>query len=98
MKSTKDTRLNKIVEILVNEIKPEKLILFGSRGKGNASFNSDYDIAIDSELMNITEKRKLKENIDEIIGLYKIDLIFLREIDSDFKNIILKTGKIIYEG
>ena len=98
MKSSQDTKLNKIIEILVKEIDPKKLILFGSRRKGKESFNSDYDIAVDSELINITKKRKVKEKIDEIIGLYKIDLIFLKEIDSDFKNIILKTGKIIYEG
>ena len=71
MKSTKDIRLNKIVEILVKEINPKKLILFGSRGKGNASFNSDYDIAVDSGLINITKKRKVKVNIDEIIGFIK---------------------------
>jgi predicted nucleotidyltransferase len=82
----------------MKEIKPERLILFGSRGKGTESFNSDYDIAIDSELIKISEKRKLKEKIDKIIGLYKIDIIFLKEIDPGFKEIILKTGKIIYEG
>jgi predicted nucleotidyltransferase len=98
MKSTKNTRLIKIIETLVNEINPRKLVLFGSRGKGNTSFNSDYDIAVDSEIISISEKRKLKEKIDEIIGLYNIDIIFLKEVDPDFKNIILKTGRIIYEG
>ncbi len=97
-KILKDNRLNNIVAILINEINPKKLILFGSRGKDNAAFNSDYDIAIDSELINISKKRKIKEKIDEIIGLYNIDLVFLKEIDPDFKNIILKTGKVIYEG
>jgi predicted nucleotidyltransferase len=94
---SKDKRIDKIVKILVNELNPEKLILFGSRGKGTASFNSDYDIAIQSESINITRKRKLKEKIDDVIGLYKIDLIFLKEVDPDFRNIILKTGKILYE-
>ena len=94
----KDRRLNNIVDILVDEINPKKLVLFGSRGKGTALFNSDYDIAIDSELLNIRRKRELKEKIDEILGLHKIDLIFLQEVDPGFKNIILKTGKIIYEG
>ena len=98
MKISKDKKLNNIVEILTKEIAPNKLILFGSRGKGNALYNSDYDIAIDSELINFTEKRRLKEKIDEIIGLHKIDLIFLEEVDTEFKDIILKTGKIIYEG
>ena len=94
----KDQRLNNIVDILITEIKPKKLILFGSRGKDNGNYNSDYDIAVDSEIISITEKRKLKEKIEDIIGLHNIDLIFLKEVDSDFKSIIIKTGKVIYEG
>jgi uncharacterized protein len=93
-----DKRLNNIVDILVTEINPKKLLLFGSRGKDNGNYNSDYDIAVDSEIINISKKRELKEKIEEIIGLYKIDLIFLNEVDSDFKSIIIKTGKVIYEG
>ncbi|MEO8398412.1 MAG: nucleotidyltransferase domain-containing protein [Ignavibacteriaceae bacterium] len=93
-----DERLNNIVKIIVNEISPDKLILFGSRGKNTALFNSDYDIAIDSKTTTITEKRKLKEKLEKVMGLYKIDLIFLKEIDADFKSIILKTGKTLYEG
>jgi len=93
-----DIKLNNIVKILVTEINPKKLFLFGSRGKGTASFNSDYDIAIDSDTIDFTQKRKLKEKIDEVMGLYKIDLVYLKEIDADFKNIIIKTGRIIYEG
>ena len=94
----KDQRLNNIVDILITEIQPKKLLLFGSRGKDNGNHNSDYDIAIDSEIISISEKRKLKEKIEDIIGLHNIDLIFLKEVDSDFKSIIIKTGKVIYEG
>ncbi len=89
-----DKRLNNIVKILIDEVHPKKLILFGSRGKGNAPFNSDYDIAIDSRQINLSEKRELREKIDEIIGLHKIDLVFLKEVDTDFRNIIQKTGKL----
>lgn len=93
----KDEKLNNIVKIIIEDVHPLKLILFGSRGKGIESFNSDYDIAIDSELIELNKKRKLKEKIEEIIGLHKIDLVFLKEVDSGFKNIIQKTGRVIYE-
>jgi uncharacterized protein len=97
-KLIKDKRLKDIIGILIEELNPKKIILFGSRGKGSALFNSDYDIAIDSGEISISKKRKIKEKIDGIIGLYKIDLVFLKEIDSGFVHIIMKTGKIIYEG
>lgn len=77
----KDKRLNKIVRILIDELKPAKIILFGSRGKNSASFNSDYDIAVDSKIISFTEKRKIKEKIEAVMGFYKFDLVFLKEID-----------------
>jgi predicted nucleotidyltransferase len=93
----KDNKLNNIIKILIDELHPRKLILFGSRGKGTESLNSDYDIAIDSERLSLSEKRELREKVDEIIGLHKIDIVFLKEIDTGFKDIIEKTGKVIYE-
>ncbi len=93
----KDYKLNNIIRILINELHPRKLILFGSRGKGTESLSSDYDIAIDSKKISLSEKRELREKIDEIIGLHKIDIVFFKEIDASFKHIIKKTGKVIYE-
>ncbi|OGU71261.1 MAG: hypothetical protein A2V93_01375 [Ignavibacteria bacterium RBG_16_34_14] len=93
----KDERLNNIVKILIDKLHPKKLILFGSRGKEVASFNSDYDIAVDTNQISIREKRELKEKIDEIIGLHKFDLVFLKEVEKGFADLIQKTGKVIYE-
>jgi predicted nucleotidyltransferase len=92
-----DKKLDKIVSILIEEINPKKLILFGSRGKETATFNSDYDIAIDSEKIDLNSKRNLIEKIDEVIGLNKIDLVFLNSVDSGFREVIYNTGKVIYE-
>lgn len=94
---SKDTRLNNIIKILVKDLKPKRLIIFGSRGKGTSSFNSDYDIAIESEKINLNKKRIIKDKIDDVIGLYKIDLVYLNEVDNDFRDIVIKTGKVIYE-
>ncbi len=83
---------------IINELKkhnPKKIILFGSRARGDYRKNSDIDIAVDLDL-SFREKRKLKEKIDLISGLYSVDLIFLNEVEESFKNKILKEGKIIY--
>ena len=63
---------------IINELKkhnPKKIILFGSRARGDYRKNSDIDIAVDLDL-SFREKRKLKEKIDLISGLYSVDLIF----------------------
>ena len=83
---------------IVNELKkhnPKKIILFGSRVRGDYKKNSDIDIAVDLDL-TFREKRKLKEKIDLISGLYSVDLIFLNEVEEEFKNRVLKEGKKLY--
>jgi len=41
--------------------------------------------------------RELREKLEEISGLYKVDIVFLESVDKEFKDIILKRGKILYE-
>ena len=89
--------LKKISDLIIKELNPERIILFGSRSKGHYSESSDYDLAIDSNKMSFRNKRKLIEKIDSIIGLHSVDLVFLRDVDVKFRNIIFKTGKVVYE-
>lgn len=52
--------------------------IFGSRAKGTYKNNSDIDIAI---FENVTkeDKFKIKNEIDELNIIYKIDLVFIEE-------------------
>ena len=87
------------LENMVNELKkhnPKKIILFGSRSRGDYKKNSDIDIAVDLTL-DFRDKRKLRDKIDTLAGLYSVDLIFLNDIEDKFKEKLLKEGKIIYE-
>lgn len=92
-----DKKLNIILKLIIKQYNPKKVIIFGSRGKGTNNFNSDYDIAIDSSKVDFRAKRKFYEVIDNCIGLHKIDIVFLKDVEESFRNIILKTGRIIYE-
>ena len=92
-----ERKLNNIINILVDELDPDRLILFGSRGKGKSFPNSDYDIAVDAKKIKFREKRILNDKLEDILGLNKLDLVFLNEVEKKFKEIILKTGKVIYE-
>ena len=87
------------LENIVNELKkhnPKKIFLFGSRARGDYRKNSDIDIAVDLDL-SFRDKRKLKEKIDIISGIYSVDLIFLNNVEENFRNKILKEGKILYD-
>ncbi len=89
--------LNNIVEILKTRFNPEKIILFGSRAKKEEKSRSDFDIALNEKKPSIGEIRKLKREIEQVSGLYKVDVIFLKSVEKDFRDIILKTGRIIYD-
>ena len=90
--------MDKIENITEELIKhdPKKIVLFGSRARGDFRKSSDIDMAVDVEL-SFRGKRKLKENIDLISGLYSVDLIFFDEIEENFKRKILQEGKVLYE-
>ncbi len=89
--------LDKVVSILKENLKPGLILLFGSRAGDRYSRGSDFDIAVDGKKMGIRETRELKEKLEEVSGLYKVDLIFLESVDKEFKDIILRRGKILYE-
>lgn len=89
--------LDKIINLLKKYLACERIILFGSRAKGKFSQNADFDLAVDKKRIDIRIERKMKEKIEEIAGLYKYDIVFMDSVDKDFRNIILKTGKIVYE-
>jgi len=89
--------INNILSVLKKSLNPKKVILFGSRAKGKAAPGSDFDLAIDGNRPNISLLQKLNEEIEKVSGLYSIDLIFLNEVDASFKEIIVKTGKVVYE-
>jgi len=90
--------LAKLIELLKEELDPEKIILFGSRVKGKSAPYSDIDLAIaGSTRPSLRSLRKLKEKIEAISWPFFVDLIFLEEVDEEFKKLVIKTGRIVYE-
>ena len=74
-----DIKYIKFIKKIISKYLDEyKLFLFGSRAKGTYKNNSDIDIAI---FENVTQedKFKIKNEIDELNIIYKIDLVFIEE-------------------
>lgn len=44
--SSEETLLQQMVETIVREVSPETIILFGSRARGDARFDSDVDLLV----------------------------------------------------
>ncbi|RCW30058.1 nucleotidyltransferase domain-containing protein [Marinilabilia salmonicolor] len=111
-----DAKIESIIQSIIREFKTvgvDKVILFGSWAKGNASENSDIDLIVvapkDDISSGFREKMNLYLRYNQHIKAFKaevpIDLIVytragfkkLLEMDSLFVRDILKTGKVLYE-
>lgn len=72
----------------------QKVILFGSRAKGTDKINSDIDLCIDSLGKN---KGTIVEDINDLIGIYSCDIIFLDSLYGEIEKQILRDGIEIYK-
>ncbi len=96
--------LQRILSILKEQVKPEKVILFGSLATGNVSSSSDIDLLIIQR-----SKDSIFERVRNIEGLLRrrcaADLIVLtpEEVKSMLQSgnryleDILKRGRVLYE-
>ncbi len=64
--------LAKITSIIQSRVKPEKIILFGSRATGSFTDESDFDLCVVVE--NLVDERSLTRQINKIIYQNKLDV------------------------
>lgn len=102
----KDPILNKIVDIIVKTVSPQKVILFGSRARGDNAPQSDYDILIlnksDENERKVTTrvyKELYAEHIDSEIDLISASIEKMKKNQNTtgfiYKN-INKEGIVLY--
>ena len=87
-----------LVDYLVKHHHPRRILLFGSRAKGTARPGSDIDLAVEGMVIDdIRKQRKLHEALDRLARLYMVDLVHLEKVDEPFRQLIEKSGKVLYE-
>jgi len=69
--------IEELKELLIASFPDEKIYLFGSRARGDASAHSDYDIAIEGDRSVKTKIIEINSLVEESQIPYKIDLIDL---------------------
>ena len=89
--------LQTAVAILKEELNPKRIILFGSRAEGRYVRASDFDLAVDAMKPSDGRVYQIRETIDNAIGLYRADIVYLPNVDPEFRDLILTTGKVVYE-
>lgn len=75
----------------------ERVILFGSRAKGNYHAGSDIDLAVVAFDMTYTQLLTISTDIDDLNLLYKVDLLdYNRNIGTPIGEHIDRVGKVFY--
>ena len=101
--SYKNEKISKLLDEIKNIFKenitiPFKLYIFGSFATGKATYFSDIDLALETnEDLDEKEIRKLREKLEDIRTLRKIDFIYLNKASKSIKDTIKKEGVLIYE-
>ncbi|MEM8893903.1 MAG: nucleotidyltransferase domain-containing protein [Bacteroidota bacterium] len=85
-------------DIFIKRDKIEKVVLFGSRAKGNYHLGSDIDLALIAQDFTHDEMMDLILSIDDLDLLYKVDCIDYHKIDNpNLKDHIDRVGLTFYE-
>ena len=86
--------LHNIVELCSSDSNIQKVILYGSWAKGTALIQSDIDLAIEGEHLNL---ENITDAIEQMETLYTVDLVNLSQCKNDLlKEEIGKYGIEIY--
>ena len=105
MTTEQERRLRQITQTLIERIKPEKIVLFGSFAVDQAKPDSDIDllIVLESDL----RRDKRQELISRALRprTFPVDILAYTPAEvqacvkdhHSFLNHILKTGKVLYE-
>ena len=99
-----EKELASIVKKLVEQYRPEKIIVFGSLAQGRVDAESDLDLLV----IKRTGERRLNRRIEALRGVPRnipLDVIILTPEEiailekekSPFIQEILATGKVVYE-
>lgn len=76
----------------------EKVILYGSRAKGNFKEGSDIDLVLVAPQFTLTKLNKLENQLDDLLLPWKIDMALYRHIDNpELLSHIERVGIVFFE-
>lgn len=94
----KDEILMQIRNIIKDFPEVEKVLIYGSRAKGNFRPGSDIDLTFKGNNLNLKILNKISLQIDDLLLPYNFDMSVFEHIDNkDLLEHIGGVGKIFYE-
>jgi predicted nucleotidyltransferase len=88
---------NYLIKILSARPEVKRVILFGSRARGDAEERSDIDLAIEAPRASVRQWLDICHLLEEADTLLQIDVVRWEEASAILKERILAEGKVLYE-
>ena len=93
-----EIELENIISVFKENIKIDKVVLFGSRAKGNYSNGSDIDVSLVGKDLSINDILDLSIQLDEFDFPYKFDILIYNTIkEKALIEHIDRAGIVLYE-
>lgn len=93
-----DTVIKELQDVFRRHANIQKVLIFGSRSKGNFRAGSDIDLAVIGKDIDYSQLLTLRCEIDDLDMLYTIDLLdYQKEIGTPIGDHINRVGQVFYE-
>ena len=89
--------MTKLVDAITTTHQVEKVILFGSRARGDAEERSDIDIAIVCPDISVREWLDICDRIEMMDTLLEVNIVRFDTASKEFQERILQEGEVLYE-
>lgn len=91
----------KIIDEITNHLATlpfvERVILFGSRARGDHDERSDIDLAVSCPNITASQWLEIWDYIDDAPTLYSIDIVQFEKVNIKLQENIRKEGLVLYE-
>ena len=76
----------------------EKVIVYGSRAKGNYKTGSDIDLTLVGKALSLDDMMKIKSDLDDSSLPYLVDVSLFDQLDNEsLRDHIQRVGVVFYE-
>lgn len=93
-----DTVVEELQDVFRRHANIEKVLIFGSRSKGNYRAGSDIDLALIGKNIDYRQLLDISMEIDDLELLYSIDLLdYQTKVGTPIGDHIDRVGQVFYE-
>ncbi len=94
----KETDIKLVNSVFASYPQVKKVVIYGSRAKGNFKNGSDIDITLIGDGLNLYVLAKISFDIDELLLPYSFDISIFEKIkDKDILDHIERVGMTFYD-